>query len=282
MPYRATARSINSPHKNMKNTLSIILLLCGIAQANAAYVVGDADFSLEDATAMVSGGSFAVSFDFGDQTLYEVATDNKGLDFNLTIGTGNGVPEADRKSYRIDIRCMSMPDYGFNSLGLTSTDYTVNPDSSTIPEVKGPFIIQYLAATDNTNAQVTLSYVNNDSLQEIASVTLSDNHTLPSTIGFAEIKVTNAFEMSVDTDITTWTGVVTAEDIKNPQPAPSPAVPEPTTATLSLLAVAAVDKPPQTLQHSHRELPAPSGSSLYIIQQPPSRHSPKSRLPRGK
>lgn len=236
MPYRATARSINSPHKNMKNTLSIILLLCGIAQANAAYVVGDADFSLEDATAMVSGGSFAVSFDFGDQTL-----DSVPFSFRLAIGTGSDVPTP--KSYYIQIE-----NNVSGLLAMTSVDHTSPGYLSTTPEAHsifmsnvspfptnatGPFIVQYLGATDGKNAHVTLSYVNNDTPIQCLDVELKDSHSLPSTIGYASLTILDSAS-----DITTWTGVVTAEDIKNPQPAPSPAVPEPTTATLSLLALA--------------------------------------------
>lgn len=231
MPYRATARSINSLLTNRKNTPSILLLLCGITQANAAYLVGDADFSLQDAATMVSGGSFAVSFDFCGDSQYK-DTNNAGFKYNLTLGAGDNVPTPN--DYEINVTCTADIFTAFFSImsDVASHERMLTPGPA------GPFIVQYLAATDDTNAQITLSYVYNDSLQEIVGITLSDRHTLPSTIGFAEMQMTNGKGMSIDADITTWTGVVTAEDIKNPQPAPSPAVPEPTTATLSLLALA--------------------------------------------
>ena len=104
-----------------------------------------------------------------------------------------------------------------------------------LPDSSGPFIVQYNQNED----YISFSYVKDDSILELASITLKPEASLPTTIdpSASGITFTTGEGVGQPSDaygtidnVTTWNGEVSAEEVKNP-PAPAPAVPEPATAT---------------------------------------------------
>lgn len=96
------------------------------------------------------------------------------------------------------------------------------------PDTSGPFVLQI-----ENGGVATLLYNNNGSLETIMEGS-PPVYNVPEVVNSATLTFTNGVVEA--NNITTWTGVVTAEDLANPTPAPS--IPEPATATLSLLALA--------------------------------------------
>lgn len=217
----------------MKKTLFWAFLLCGMVQVNAATIIGENGFDVEDAKSLIFGDSdsFAVSFSFDGVSLYDVSCSR--FEFNWIIGTGNAVPEANRKSYRIDMVCDTNPNSGI-SYTTFSTDGKTKWLTE-VPSVNGPYIVQYLAASDSTtgNAHALFSYFDGNELNNIIDIELNATHKLPTTIGYAELSLSS---VRYTADAAVWKGVVTADDIMNPTYETT--VPEPATATLGLLALA--------------------------------------------
>lgn len=208
-----------------------------MVQVNAATIIRENGFDVEDAKSLIFGDSdsFAVSFSFDGASLYEVSC--SGLfEFKWIIGTGNAVPEANRKSYRIDLACYTSPYPDFYPSYTTFTSADGEMKSLTeVPSVDGPYIVQYLAASDSTtgNAHALFSYFDGNKLNNIIDIELDAAHKLPTTIGYAQLSLSSG---SYSADAAVWKGVVTADDIMNPTYETT--VPEPATATLGLLALA--------------------------------------------
>lgn len=204
----------------MKKTLFAILAFAGLAQvsfADAYYTKNDFDASsgslnLLDVASTFSSGTFAVSFEL-DKSLTDIFSVNNFFTFIL------GGPES---SFRVDIVCMGPQAMSMGVAGSAGTfpgGFTLS-----VPQTSGPFVLQV------ADGDATLSYCENGELNDI--MTVVTDCVIPEVIN----KATLTFDETTASNITTWTGVVTAEDLANPTPAPS--VPEPTTATLSLLALA--------------------------------------------
>ena len=91
---------------------------------------------------------------------------------------------------------------------------------------------------DNT---VCFAYLNEGNFLEVlATSTLNATYTLPTTINVS--KMTYSMDNVATTppveEVVTWQGEVSAEEVANPSVVPTvPSVPEPATATLSLLAL---------------------------------------------
>ena len=230
----------------MKNLYLAMLAVCGITLASAATgnnngsAQNGSQITLTNADSWVSDGVFAISFEL-DHPLNQIPY----FEFNIFLGDGKGNGEGN--STRVDIASMVM--YGdIEALTMTATNstatftqYSLQTGGPFLPDATGPFIVQY-----NLNERnVTFSYVKDDSILELASITLKPEASLPPTIAPAASGITFTTGEGVGQpsdaygtidNVTTWHGEVSAEEVKNP-PAPAPAVPEPATATLGLLAL---------------------------------------------
>ncbi len=191
-------------------------LVC-IAQTSYAdaYYTGDnfdassGTVNLEDVTSTFSSEAFAISFEL-DRSLHDIDNGNKEF-FTLVLG---GTPD----TYRVDIVSMGAA----MTMGVGNS---VSAFTMAAPDTSGPFVLQI-----KDKGVASLWYNNNGSLEQIMEG--APLYKVPDVIGSATLTFTGV----TASNIKTWTGVVTAEDLANPTPAPS--VPEPTTATLSLLALA--------------------------------------------
>lgn len=202
----------------MKKTLFAILALVSITQvsyADAYYTENDFDTSdgtldLKDVAHTFSSDSFAISFNL-DKSLTDINSSNDF--FTLILGPN---------SYRVDIVSLG---YMMTMSAGNSLSYTMD-----VPPTSGTFVLQI-----ENNGVATLLYNNYGSLKEIIQIN-DPVYGIPDEIDMATLTFTGVTASKV----TTWSGVVTAEDLANPTPAPapSPTVPEPATATLSLLALA--------------------------------------------
>lgn len=206
----------------MKKTLFALVALAGITQvsyADAYYTENDFDTSdgtldLKDVAHTFNSDSFAISFNL-DKSLTDIDYFNSF--FSLVLAGSSD-------TYRVDIVSMGSAmtlGVGNNATAAFTWD---------VPSTSGPFVLQI-----EDGGVATLLYNNNGSLEQIMKGS-APAYKVPdvvnnATLTFTEVKASN---------VTTWTGVVTAEDLANPTPAPapSPTVPEPATATLSLLALA--------------------------------------------
>lgn len=210
-----------------------MLAFAGLAQvsfADAYYTNDSYEFVNEQSQSLGKealaelqdgGSSFAISYELVSCTLNDVY-EAGSIFFELTAG-----------SETLSVGCNSMAGFFYTTgIGGMKMDSFVPfiPDSV-------PFLFQY----DSDSKKFTFSYYmeydsdkNPHDLTEIISVNLGDNNVFETGIS------SGSFAITVPTgsvsEIRTWIGVVTADDLANPTPAPS--VPEPTTATLSLLALA--------------------------------------------
>lgn len=216
----------------MKKSLFAILAFAGLAQVSFAdayytndsyeFVNGQFQSLGKEALAELQdgGSSFAISYELVSCTLNDVV-EAGGVFFELTAGSNT-----------LSVGYNSM--LGFFTSGIGGVQM-----SSYVPFIPDsvPFLFQY----DSDSKKFTFSYYmeydsdkNPHDLTEIISANLGDNNVFETGIS------SGSFAITVPTgsvsEIRTWTGVVTADDLANPTPAPS--VPEPTTATLSLLALA--------------------------------------------
>lgn len=222
----------------MKKILLTILSFYGISLASAAYVGGtdhdsaDGTVTLKDANSWATNGSFAVSFELS-QSLKTLA-DSGQFDYSLTLGDGAS------KSFRVDFSVGKNEILGWYSFVMTVTGgkktLTEFGDTVSIPDVSGPFVVQY----NDDSRDVSLSYIEDGELVTMGTVELKEEYTLPTTINVSEMTFKQdqaAIESPVE-EVVTWQGEVTAEEVANPSAVPTvPSVPEPATATLSLLAL---------------------------------------------
>ena len=163
------------------------------------------------------------------------------FEFNIVLGDGKN------NSTRIDI-ASTVYSGGIEALTMTATNntasffqYSLLTGGPFLPDATGPFVLQY-----NLNERnVTFSYVQDGSILTLATVTLKAEASLPPTIdpSASGITFTTGEGVGQPSDaygivdnVTTWDGEVSAENVQNPPPA-APAVPEPATATLSLMAL---------------------------------------------
>ncbi len=172
--------------------------------------------------ALADGGeSFAVSYELQDLTLNDIVMAG-GTFFEITA-------EANKT--------LSV---GYNSfLGFYTSSTGGMTYNSFVPYIDQgvTFLFQY----DSDEKSFTFSYymeynseINPHDLTEIISINLGANNVFEQ--GISAGSFTISLPSGSADNIQTWTGTVSADDIANPTPAPS--VPEPTTATLSLLALA--------------------------------------------
>lgn len=205
----------------MKKSLLALVALVGMPLAYAADVTKDnfgdnlsGDIILDDVSSSFDGGTFAVSFEV--ETLL-------GLNLNLQMGNGKEYP--DGESFYVSIA--SGPGYlTMSAPGVDLVNGTLYP----LPDYSGTFVVQSIQ--NDAGISVTLNHFDGQNYTQVHSITTS--YAFPSEIN--EAKFTVAAGSTTVSELRTWTGEVTVEDIKNPPPAGS--VPEPATATLSLLALA--------------------------------------------
>lgn len=235
----------------MKKLLLAIFSFYGLSVASAAYV-GSTDYDTADGvvtmnnpSSWATNGSFAVSFELSE-TLRTLA-DNKFFEYSLTLGTGKLADETEQQSFKVTLGFM-VPATPFPPLVPENMFYmsvTGQKQGSGyegadvyIPDVSGPFVVQY----DAEQNEVSLSYYENGQLVTMGTVELEDTYTLPTTINVSklEFKTDNAPMIDIPAEeVVTWQGEVSAEEVANPSAVPTvPSVPEPATATLSLLALA--------------------------------------------
>ena len=230
----------------MKQLFITLLAICGAGLAAAATgnnngsAQNGTQITLSNADSWVSDGVFAISFEL-DHPLNQIPY----FEFNIVLGDGKN------NSTRIDIASTvtTNPVFGdIQALTMTATNSTASFSQNSLmtggpflPDATGPFIVQY-----NLNERnVTFSYVQDGSILELATVTLKVEASLPPTIdpSVSGITFTTGEGVGQPSDaygtvdnVTTWDGEVSAENVQNPPPA-APAVPEPATATLSLMAL---------------------------------------------
>lgn len=216
----------------MKKTLFLFLLSAfGISHVSAGTVTNDVysfsgsgtPISLGDDVldALADGGeSFAVSYELQDLTLNDIVTTG-GIFFEITDGA---------KTLSVGYNSF----FGFYTSGIGGMTY-----NNFVPYIDQgvTFLFQY----DSDEKSFTFSYymeynseTNPHDLTEIISHNLGADNVFEQGISAGSFTINLPFG-SAD-NIQTWTGTVSADDLANPTPAPS--VPEPTTATLSLLALA--------------------------------------------
>lgn len=207
----------------MKKTIITLLALAGVA--SAANVTKD-DFednlnrvsiSLDDVATSFSSGTFAVSFE---------AESSYALDLNLQMGSEDG------ESFYISV--------SGNNMYLSITAPNLDLMSSMVmgpAEYSGSFLLQ---CVNNNGFVITLSHFDEEKQLFTPIHKVTPNCSFPSSLNTATFRVglSNGNSYSPVSELRTWEGIVTETEMANPPAAPSPNVPEPTTATLSLLALA--------------------------------------------
>lgn len=206
----------------MKKSLLALVALVGMSLVYAADVTKDnfgdnisGDIILDDVSSSFSGGTYAISFEL--DTLV-------GLNLNLQMGNGKEYPYGE--SFHVSIA--SGPGYlTMSAPGVDLMSGTLYP----LPDYSGTFVVQSIQ--NDAGISITLNHFDGQNYTLVHSITTSATY-FPSEINVAKFNV--AAGSTTVSELRTWTGEVTVEEIKNP---PSVAVvPEPTTATLSLLALA--------------------------------------------
>lgn len=206
----------------MKKTLFALVALAGITQvsyADAYYTENDFDTSdgtldLKDVAHTFSSDSFAISFNL-DKSLTDIGSSNSF--FTLVLSGSSD-------TYRVDIVSVG------NAMTLGVGNNLTAAFTWDVPSTSGPLVLQI-----EDGGVATLLYNNNGSLEQIMKGS-APVYKVPDVVNNATLTFTGV----TASNVTTWSGVVTAEDLANPTPAPAPTptVPEPATATLSLLALA--------------------------------------------
>ena len=209
----------------MKKTIITLLALCGVA--SAADVTKD-DFgdnlnrvsiSLDDVATSFSSGTFAVSFE---------AESSYALDLNLQMGDGIKGGE----SFYISVS-------GNNTyLSITAPNLDLMNSMVMLPaEYRGSFLLQ---CVNNNGFVITLSHFDEGTQLFTPIHEVTTNCTFPSSLNTATFNVgtSNSNSSSPVSELRIWEGIVTETEMANPPAALSPVVPEPTTASLSLLALA--------------------------------------------
>ena len=216
----------------MKKTIIALLALAGMAQADesSAYLTKDDSFSvdskgkisLEEIATSFNTGTFAVSFDVAS------VLSHTGSNFDFHLGLGDGTTGKDLAFSYGDY-------YGMGAVYFSSTLGSGNTMISETPEL----LIFQVNDFFGTSPSVTL-YAYNEGSELSTLLTASISTPLPDEITIVDLTLTSigggVIPPAEEVSLSIWQGEVTANDIQNPTPAP--AVPEPTTVTLSLLALA--------------------------------------------
>ena len=216
----------------MKKTIIAIMALAGMAQAGepSAYLTKDDSFSvdskgkisLEEIATSFNTGTFAVSFDVASVLAHT------GSNFDFHLGVGDGTTGQDLAFSYGETYGMRFVSFG-SSLGSGNTMISETPK----------LLIFQVNDFFGTSPSVTL-YAYNEGSELSALLTGSIRTPLHDEITIADLTLTSigggVIPPAEEVSLSIWQGEVTANDIENPVPAPS--VPEPTTATLSLLALA--------------------------------------------
>ena len=219
-----------------------VVTAASISNDDYLYNQNDTQFDLIDASTFAEDGNFAVLIDIGTP-LYQAGM----VDFHFGFGEG----EKDLPSTYIAF--MSSPDTKvawdeqFNIIDAPNGIFAVGLDGrQTITlgyetEIYASTLLFQIRGLFSDAPTASISYYEDATLHEIYSTSLTDK-SLPSIVNVANLRIRSENLTMNDeqgVNITTWQGEVSAEDIKNPTYLePTPSVPEPTTATLSLLALA--------------------------------------------
>ena len=205
----------------MKKTIITLLALCGVA--SAADVTKD-DFEdnlnrvsifLDDVATSFSSGTFAVSFE---------AESSYALDLNLQMGGG--------ESFYISVSSNN------TYLSITAPNLDLMSSMVMFPaEYSGSFLLQCI---NNNGFVITLSHFDEGTQLFTPIHEVTTNCTFPSSLNTATFNVgtSNSNSSSPVSELRIWEGIVTETEMANPPAALSPVIPEPTTASLSLLALA--------------------------------------------
>ena len=231
--------------------LSSLFLAVSVASAASIskddyqYTGSGSNLELSDIASFSQEGDFALFFDLG----LPLSAAGK-VDFKLQFGEGQGGTgatiafsfDADARQY-MDMAAWQMVDAPYGV-------YTFSGNSGTIIapfefEIAANKLLIQIKNLFEDNPLVSISvYDDNDTLAEIATADILPNKSgkLPESINEMKVALTSLTLPEIEDkgiSITTWQGEVSADDIKNPTYLePTPSVPEPTTATLSLLALA--------------------------------------------
>ena len=210
----------------MKKTFFALIALTGMSLAYAAdvtddqYIFSNNQFIALGDDICGTSGSFGLSYELQDLTLNDVIKEGGKLfelkvnetTFSLTYNAAAGA-----------FTSMVLPGFYYNT-------------SSYVPFINEEvtFLFQYDADANSCTFSYYFEYdspVNPHDLTPLISLNISDSNAFESEI------ISGSFKISVPqgsvNNIHTWTGIVSADDI-----AATKTVPEPTTATLSLLALA--------------------------------------------
>ena len=219
----------------MKRSLLFTLLTaCSVPLATAASISND-DYAytgdrleLSDADIFSDSGDFAISIDLGSA----LADAGDMVDFKFGFGEGEG-------GVGCSVSFAYAPAYNlmtYSGNGSTSTLWLDGP-------ITADTLLLQISGFYGDTPLASLSYYENDTLVELWATTIAPNKDgkLPEAVTTANISISAPnIPMSEDNGITitTWQGEVSESDIKEPTYLPAaPAVPEPTTAVLSLLAL---------------------------------------------
>ncbi len=218
-----------------------VVTAASISNDNYLYNKNDTEFTLNDATTFAEDGNFALLLDIGTPL-----SQAGNVDFHFGFGEGPGGPGAyiafmsapDTKlAWDEQFNIISAPNGTF-AVGLKGQQ-TITLGYETIINATSLLFQVHDLFSDTPTASI--SYFEDGTLHEIYSTSIP-NENLPSIVNTANIRIrSEKLPMNDEqgVSITTWQGKVSAEDIKNPTYLePTPSVPEPTTATLSLLALA--------------------------------------------
>lgn len=212
----------------MKKIFSSILLLCAAPAVTAATISQDSyeypgsgqSIELGD-DILGNKGSFSITYDLVDVNLNDIVT-NGGTFFALNVTDENGTKGNITIGYSSAL--------GFYSTGLGGMQF-----GSTVPyiPISTPFVFQY----DSTDKTFSFSYYheyggdeNPHDLTEILSFSIGEDNIFER--GIATGNFTISLPQGEADNIKTWSGAATADDI-----AAAKSIPEPATATLSLLAL---------------------------------------------
>lgn len=212
----------------MKKIFSSILLLCAAPAVTAATISQDSYEYTKSGQPIDLGddilgnkGSFSITYDLVGVNLNDIV-EKGGPIFSLTVADENGTEGS------ITIAYSSM--LGFFSAGLGGMN--TFSDVPYIP-ISTPFVFQY-DSTDNT---FSFSYYheydsdnNPHDLTEILSFSIGEDNIFERGIATGNFTIT--LPQGEADNIKTWSGAATADDI-----AAAKSIPEPATATLSLLAL---------------------------------------------
>ena len=220
------------------------MALCGIVQADdmSAYVIKDSDYSycpdseigkvgmvtLDDIVDIFNTGTFAISFDVSN-----VLDADNSFEFQLSYGA-NGKSGKLAFSYAPN----PLPGYFVGEYLLTVPGGDLFSAIGLNEAIDSNRLIFQINDFFGDAPTVSLfGYTEGEDLKEFWSVAIPGSQ--PTSFENASLRVcgnADTYTPLDGIDLTIWQGTVSASDMANPTPAPS--VPEPTTATLSLLALA--------------------------------------------